>query len=399
VVLLASAACLSEDVLDAWLSGRLQPADLLGVEAHAASCSACLRRIGARRGETARPGPALELEAPTPGAASEAETLGAWAELEAWSIGRRSASQYSPKPAAPQLVPELLAGRYELKALLGQGGMGEVYGGLDRKTGRRVAIKRLKAGPGAAHAEVLARFAREAEILRRLDHPNIVKMLDLVEGAEQHSIVMDYVAGGSLRRELARQPVLPPVEALLLTLEVAEALASAHGSQVIHRDVKPENVLIGDDGAVLLADFGLARLGERGFTAPGTVLGTVAYLSPETLWGLEVDERTDLWSLGVMLFEMLSGVRPFVASTPGATLTAILQQPVPSLADVCPGTSEQVVALSSRLLQKKREQRMASAAEVVSEIESILEALMDPPMETPMETPTTRDSSGGAGGL
>lgn len=402
MVLLASAACLSEAVLDLWLNGRLQAADLPGVEAHVASCSACLRRIGARRSE-ARPDAALELEAPPYASASEEETLGARAELEAWSMGRRSAFRDSPELVRAEGVPELLAGRYELTALIGQGGMGEVYLGLDRTTGKRVAIKRLKAGPGAAHAEVLGRFAREAEILRRLDHPNIVKMLELVEGAEQHSIVMDYVAGGSLRRELARQPLLPPVEVLLLTLEVAEALSSAHRSQVIHRDVKPENVLIGDDGAVLLADFGLARLGERGFTAPGTVLGTVAYLSPETLWGLEVDERTDLWSLGVMLFEMLSGVRPFVASTPGATLTAILQQPVPSLADLCPGTSEQVLTLTSRLLQKKREQRMASAAEVVTEIESILEALMDAPMdlsaEVSTEVSTTSGWGGGARGL
>ncbi len=254
--------------------------------------------------------------------------------------------------------------------------MGEVYCGLDRLTGQRVAIKRLKAGSGAGQAELLARFAREAEILRRLDHPNIVKMLAVMEGAEQHSIVMEYVAGGSLRRELRQRPVLPPVEALLLTLEIADALSGAHRLRVIHRDIKPENVLIALDGSVKLADFGLARIGDRSFTAPGTVLGTVAYLSPEVLGGQEVDARTDLWSLGIVLFEMLSGVRPFVAPTPGATLSAILEQPVPSLQSACPGAPAGLVALTARLLQKDRERRSASAEEVVREVEALLEELV-----------------------
>src|SRR5262249_16127269 len=151
----------------------------------------------------------------------------------------------------------------------------------------------------------------------------------VINDGEQHSIVMEYVAGGSLRRELLRVRSLPPVEALLLGLEVSEALSQAHRRQVSHRDINPENVLLAQDGRVRLGDFWLARLSERAPPAPGTVLGTVAYLSPEILWGQELDTRADLWSLGVLLFEMLSGVRPFVASSPGATLTAILRDPVP----------------------------------------------------------------------
>jgi serine/threonine-protein kinase len=279
----------------------------------------------------------------------------------------------SPEPGTP--LPTLLDGRYELLERIARGGMGEVFRGRDRQTGAEVAIKTVNSGRGAADAELVARFRREAEILRRLDHPNIVQMLAIVEGEDQHSIVMEYVAGGSLRRELVRSTVLSQVEALLLTLEVAEALSQAHRLHVIHRDVKPENVLLALDGTVRLSDFGLARVGERSFTAPGTVLGTVAYLSPEVLLGHEVDARTDLWSLGVMLFEMLSGVRPFVASSPGATLTAILQQPVPDLAELCPGAPPALVELTSRLLQKDREQRISSAAEVAASIEAILEEL------------------------
>ncbi|HEU4582883.1 MAG TPA: protein kinase [Polyangiaceae bacterium] len=361
----ASAECLSSEVLAAWVEGRLPGGDIQRVEAHVAGCAECLRRVGV----AARDDRALSLDSTLPHIAG-----GAPPAVASWEAVQSVAGA----PGAPL---EVLAGRYELLERIAQGGMGEVYRGRDRQTGGEVAVKRLRSGPGADDAELLARFAREAEILRRLEHPNIVQMLAIVPGSaagggdEQHSIVMEYVPGGSLRRELIRQTVLPQVEALLLTLEVADALAQAHRLDVIHRDVKPENVLLARDGAVRLSDFGLARMGERSFTAPGTVLGTVAYLSPEVLWGHEVDARTDLWSLGVMLFEMLSGVRPFVASSPGATLTAILQQPVPDLAAFCPSAGPELVQLASRMLQKDREQRISSAAEVSSAIEAILETL------------------------
>ncbi len=358
----ASGACLSPEVLGAWVRGRLPAEEFARVEAHVAGCAECLHRVGA----AAREDRALADQAP-PGA------LSSWAEMEHEAARSTDAAAPAGSSLAPE--PRLLDGRYELLERIARGGMGEVYRGRDRQTGAEVAIKTIKSGGSAADAELVARFRREAEILRRLDHPNIVQMLAIVEGAEQHSIVMEYVAGGSLRRELVRSTVLSQVESLLLTLEVSEALSQAHRLDVIHRDVKPENVLLALDGTVRLSDFGLARVGERSFTAPGTVLGTVAYLSPEVLWGHEVDARTDLWSLGVMLFEMLSGVRPFVASSPGATLTAILQQPVPDLAELCPGAPPELVELTRRMLQKDREQRISSAAEVAASIEAILETL------------------------
>lgn len=353
MVLPCASECLTEEVLEAWVSGRLGAAELPRVEAHVGGCTACLHRVGgAARQERASALDGLDVMG------LEAQALFTQPSLSAPAVGG---------------FPALLADRYEVIELVAQGGMGEVYRGFDRHTGAAVAVKRLNAAPGAAHAELLARFEREAAILRRLDHPNIVKMLAVVEGSEEHSIVMEYVAGGSLRRELSRRAALPQVEALLLALEVADALSAAHRSNVIHRDIKPENVLIDADGAVKLADFGLARMGEASFTAPGTVLGTVAYLSPDVLEGKEVDARTDLWSLGVMLFEMLSGVRPFVASTPGATLSAILSEPVPSLAEHCPAAPAELVELTARLLQKERERRVGSAEEVVRAIETILE--------------------------
>jgi serine/threonine protein kinase len=371
VELPASAECLSEELLGAWISGSLPAPELARVEAHVASCAVCLHRVGeaARQDRSAEGRDVHSFGTPM---------LGGWADVEAWASRHASASEPGERDGVRPALPQRLAERYELQELIAQGGMGEVYRGVELATGRAVAVKRLRPGRGPADAELLARFAREGEILRRLDHPNIVKMLEILagEGDEQHSIVMEYVAGGSLRRELVRHSVLPPVEALLLTLEVAEALTQAHRCQVIHRDVKPENVLLAEDGAVRLSDFGLARIGERSFTAPGTVLGTVAYLSPEVLWGHDVDERTDLWSLGVMLFEMLSGVRPFAASSPGATLTAILQQPVPELSHFCSAASPELAELSRQLLQKDRQQRPGSAAEVSASIEAILESLV-----------------------
>lgn len=379
----ASAECLSPEVLGAWVAGLLPPADFARVEVHVAGCSECLRRVGlAARDDRARPLDSTLLDqagvdqagVDQAGSSADPRALGTWVTAQSWAEASRAA-----EPCAPP--SEVLGGRYELIARIARGGMGEVYRGRDRMTGTEVAIKRLQSGRGAADAELIARFAREAEILRRLDHPNIVQMLAIVPGAEGsdgegcHSIIMEYVPGGSLRRELVRQTVLPQVEALLLALEVADALAQAHRLDVIHRDIKPENVLLAQDGTVRLSDFGLARIGERSLTAPGTVLGTVAYLSPEVLWGHEVDARTDLWSLGVMLFEMLSGVRPFVASSPGATLTAILQQPVPELAAFCPSATAALVELTQRMLQKDREQRISSAAEVGAAIESLLESL------------------------
>jgi serine/threonine protein kinase len=367
----ASAECLSPEVLGDWVGGRLPPEQIARVEAHVAGCAACLHRVGlAAREDRAQGSSTLE-----PGVAgpSLAPALGSWEDVQNLAEAARAADPSSA-------LPELLDGRFELLERIARGGMGEVYRGRDRSSGDEVAIKRLRPGPELGHAELLARFVREAEILRRLDHPNIVQMLAIVsgndaQGEEQHCIVMEYVPGGSLRRELVRNSVLPQVEALLLTLEVADALAQAHRLDVIHRDVKPENVLLAQDGTVRLSDFGLARVGERSFTAPGTVLGTVAYLSPEVLWGHEVDARTDIWSLGVMLFEMLSGVRPFVASSPGATLTAILQQPVPDLAAFCPSAPPALVELTSRMLQKDREQRISSASEVSAALEVILESL------------------------
>jgi serine/threonine protein kinase len=217
----------------------------------------------------------------------------------------------------------VIGGRFEIGALIGEGGMGEVYHGLDIQTGQAVAIKTIRlalvASPG-----LVERFAREGEALRQLNHPNIVKVLATPEQAGQRYIVTEYVDGGSLRELLDAGPQLPVERTLEIALELADALTRAHHLGIIHRDVKPANVLLAEDGTPYLTDFGLARVGESNITETGAFVGTIAYLSPEACKGKVLDERTDIWAFGTMLFEMLAGQLPFEEDNLGAAIMAIL---------------------------------------------------------------------------
>jgi serine/threonine protein kinase len=251
--------------------------------------------------------------------------------------------------------------------------MGEVYAGLDLETDRPVAIKRLRPELAAVSEETVGRFAREAAILHRLDHPNVVKILAFERSSDHHDIVMELVAGGSLRDLLRSEGRLPVPRVLRMMLELSDALSRAHHLGVIHRDIKPENVLLAADGTPRLADFGLARMGDESIGAPNALLGTIAYLSPEALWGRALDERSDLWGLGVTLFEMLSGRRPFEGESHGAVMTAILHQPTPDLRAVC-DASTPLVELVSRMLEKEPSRRTSSARQVGAEIEALLQA-------------------------
>src|ERR1700733_7325254 len=208
-------------------------------------------------------------------------------------------------------------GRYEIVAELGRGAMGIVYKARDPKINRVVAVKTISlAGqPPDEEQEYRERFFREAEAAGRLSHPGIVTVFDIGEEAETRApyIVMEFVAGQSLERLLLSKEdrKLPPKEALQLALEVAEALDCAHSRGVIHRDVKPANILLTKDGHAKIADFGVAKLNLANQTLAGRALGTPAYMSPEQLNGDQVDGRSDLFSLGVVLYTMLTGHRPF----------------------------------------------------------------------------------------
>jgi predicted ATPase/predicted Ser/Thr protein kinase len=271
----------------------------------------------------------------------------------------------------------LIAGRFLVddsqRDLLGRGGMGTVYRATDTLTGDLVAVKALDPSAVAPDPELLERFTREGEALRQLNHPNIVRLVAAVEEQGQHYLVMEYVPGGSLRQVLEKEGRLPVTRAVEIALDLADALTRAHRLGILHRDLKPENVLLAADGTPRLADFGLARLAAvPRLTQSGMLMGTVDYVSPEACQGEAPDERSDIWSFGVLLYEMLTGSVPFGGDTFVARLNAILTQPVPDLGSLAPEVPDALADLVYRMLDKDPRQRIPSVRIVGAGLEAIL---------------------------
>ncbi len=293
----------------------------------------------------------------------------------------------------------LIANRFEIsdpdKDLLGRGGMSDVYRATDTQTGALVAVKALNPEVVARQPEAIQRFVREGEALRQLNHPNIVSMVAAVEEEGRHYLIMEYVEGGSLGDLLEAQRGLPSLRAVEIGLDLADALTRAHRLGILHRDLKPANVLLAEDGTPRLTDFGLAHLVDSPrLTQAGVLMGTVDYLSPEVCQGEPFDDRSDIWAFGVLLYEMLSGELPFGGGSLTAKLTAILTQPIPDLASLCPDAPEALVDLVYRMLEKDREQRIPSVRLVGAELEAILKGREVPtplrlaPGETRFAPPT-----------
>ena len=274
----------------------------------------------------------------------------------------------------------VIAGRYQVGNLIGRGGMGDVYRGIDLYTGEIVAVKELHRHIVEENPDLVDRFKREGEALRQLDHPSIVNVMATIEHDNTHYLVMEYVSGGSLRELIDEQGRLPVEVMLNIALDLADALTRAHRMNIIHRDIKPDNVLLAEDGTPRLTDFGVAHLGNRTrLTQTGSVIGTYAYLSPEACNGLDLDERTDIWSFGVLLYEALTGRLPFEETGTAAMLTAILTKSAPDLNRLRPGLPPALVDLIDSMLVKDRDHRISSVRLIGAELEAIIRG-MDTPL-------------------
>ena len=262
-------------------------------------------------------------------------------------------------------------GRYQIESRLGAGGMGVVYRATDGRLKRTVAIKVLPQSLTTDEA-AKARFVQEAQAASALDHPNICTIHDIDETPDgQLYLAMAHYAGGTVMDRINGGP-LEVNAALDMAVQVAQGLAKAHDAGITHRDIKPANVMLTADGGVKIVDFGLAKLaGQAGLTDTGITLGTVAYMSPEQLDGQPVDGRTDLWALGVMLYEMLAGRRPFEGDNPLAIAMAIQQREPPSLTSIRLGIERDVERLVTRLLEKDVERRYQTAVDLLADLRRV----------------------------
>ena len=270
-------------------------------------------------------------------------------------------------------VGVLVGGRYRIGSQVAQGGMGTVFRGLDTRSGEPVAIKLLNPESVLADPQSLERFAREGELLGRLEHPSIVKFLDALEDGQQRYLVMEWVSGGSLAELIASGGALPIDRVLGIALDLCDALTRSHRLGIIHRDIKPANVLIASDGTPKLTDFGVAHLvGQKSLTLPNAIVGTLDYLSPEVLRAERVDARADVWAFGVLLFELLTLVRPFASAHVAQTLHAIVYDAPPDLESLRPDCPAALVDLVYRMLEKQAQQRISSMRRVGAELENVL---------------------------
>src|SRR5919204_2779513 len=267
-------------------------------------------------------------------------------------------------------------GPYEIVGALGAGGMGEVYRAKDTRLGRHVALKVLPSDVGT-DADRLARFAQEARTVSALNHPNIITIYDVGVDPAAPYVVFELLEGATLRVALADHRI-STTQALDYAAQIAEGLAAAHDHGIVHRDLKPENVFITRDARVKILDFGLAKvvapiaparttavlLAAPLDTQPGAVLGTVGYMSPEQVHGQAVDHRSDLFSLGAILYEMLAGRRAFQGGSSVETMSAIITQDPPPLATLDPDLPLLIERVVRRCLQKRVEARFQSARDL-----------------------------------
>src|SRR3984893_2030229 len=272
---------------------------------------------------------------------------------------------------------------YRIVSKIGAGGMGEVYLAQDTKLDRKVAIQFLHE-EFSKDADKLARFIQEAKAASALNHPNILTVYEIGEVDGRNYISTELIDGKTLREHLSQKEALPLNTILKIGVQVAEALSAAHQAGIIHRDVKPENIMLRHDGYAKLLDFGLAKLSEPPAIAggpttdgeaptrlhqthPGTIMGTVAYMSPEQARGKETDARTDIWSLGVVLYEMLAGKVPFTGETVNHTIVSIIEKE-PLLLESVPAELQRIVR---KAMTKDLDMRYQSARDLLIDLKNL----------------------------
>jgi non-specific serine/threonine protein kinase len=280
------------------------------------------------------------------------------------------------------MVGESIA-HYRIESLIGVGGMGEVYLARDDRLGRKVALKFLPERLMADKTQ-LSRFKSEARSASALNHPNILTVYEIGTEENRHFIATEFIEGVTLRAALARGR-MSVHEALEVAVQVASALSAAHETGIVHRDIKPENIMLRRDGYVKVLDFGIAKLSEQQAQAadqeigtttvlqthPGLLIGTVHYMSPEQIRGQRTDARSDIWSLGVVLYEMLRGVPPFSGATPSDCIASVLKAEPRTLASVVPGVGAELQSLVQKTLRKNSDDRYQTAEEVLADLRSV----------------------------
>jgi beta-lactam-binding protein with PASTA domain/tRNA A-37 threonylcarbamoyl transferase component Bud32 len=303
----------------------------------------------------------------------------------------------------PVTTPRVFSGRYELTHLVARGGMAQVYRARDRLLDRPVALKVLFPELSVDRAFV-ERFRREAQAAANLSHPNIVPVFDWGEDNGTYYIVMEYVDGQPLSQALRTGGPMPATRVAQIGARVADALAYAHRHGVIHRDVKPGNVLLTDDEQVKVTDFGIARAvnTEESLTQTGAVMGTATYFSPEQAEGVGVDARSDIYSLGVVLFEMVAGRPPFLGDSPVAVASKHVREQPPALHDLSPSVPPALEAVIAKAMAKSADLRYQSAADLRADLQRFADgrqvAAADPAMTATLAAEAAATTAAAAGG-